>query len=384
MIIVREPWRLVPCCDDWTHCFIIRIRKWIEVEPLPGRRMRFPTFIYEVYNEPNIEALIDYAFKHVPSQWRRGPGGEILHDEHLRYAYAAWNVIKKLIDEILAAIKCIPGDKKFETCPDGTIITTHRCNSQGLWVETEETCFPEPEPEPPEPPEPIPKPICQPWEVKTKKCWDGSTIVTHKCVDGKWLSTGVKCPPEIPDCQPGETKTKSCVYGDDIVTHTCVDGKWVETDEECDDCQEGVTKDKIKHCEYGPDIVTHICIDGKWVEQDFIACPTCLEWKTKLWNDAVDANRDAWQVLLEERKRLNELIGNDPLYIAWLEEQERLIAEAQAEIDRLNGELEYPFNMLSKRQIQIIEWKIEALEWVAAITTAGIIRWWLSSRTSIV
>ncbi|MFA5031184.1 MAG: hypothetical protein WC495_06385 [Patescibacteria group bacterium] len=42
---------------------------------------------------------------------------------------------------------------------------------------------------------------CQTGEVKKSICWDGSEIITHTCVENKWVETGNTCPeqPEPPD-----------------------------------------------------------------------------------------------------------------------------------------------------------------------------------------
>ena len=47
-------------------------------------------------------------------------------------------------------------------------------------------------------PEPVkpPVPECQAGETKTMRCWDGSEIITHTCVAGKWKATGTYCPAE--------------------------------------------------------------------------------------------------------------------------------------------------------------------------------------------
>jgi len=50
-----------------------------------------------------------------------------------------------------------------------------------------------------------PKPVfeCNTGETQTQVCGDGSTIITHTCVNGKWTETGNTCPPPQ-DCK--------CVY----------------------------------------------------------------------------------------------------------------------------------------------------------------------------
>jgi hypothetical protein len=49
---------------------------------------------------------------------------------------------------------------------------------------------------------PYVKPECYIGEVKTETCWDGSTIITHTCENGKWVPTNTTCPPQ--DCK--------CIY----------------------------------------------------------------------------------------------------------------------------------------------------------------------------
>lgn len=51
---------------------------------------------------------------------------------------------------------------------------------------------------------PYVKPECQIGETKTETCWDGSTITTHTCENGKWKETGNVCPPKPTDCK--------CIY----------------------------------------------------------------------------------------------------------------------------------------------------------------------------
>lgn len=43
-------------------------------------------------------------------------------------------------------------------------------------------------------PVPDPDPDCYVGETKTKICSDGSTIITHTCVDGKFSATNNVCP----------------------------------------------------------------------------------------------------------------------------------------------------------------------------------------------
>jgi len=51
-----------------------------------------------------------------------------------------------------------------------------------------------------------PQPIleCKIGETKTETCWDGSTIITHTCEQGKWKATGNVCPVKPTDCK--------CIY----------------------------------------------------------------------------------------------------------------------------------------------------------------------------
>ncbi len=44
-----------------------------------------------------------------------------------------------------------------------------------------------------EEPEPPPGP-CEEGSTQTKVCPDGSTIITHNCVNGEWVETGNTCP----------------------------------------------------------------------------------------------------------------------------------------------------------------------------------------------
>ena len=75
---------------------------------------------------------------------------------------------------------------------------------------------------------------CTAGQTREKTCDDGSVIVTHTCVNGKWSATGNVCPDEPdPDCYPDETQTKTCDDGSVIVTHTCVNGKWSATGNVC-------------------------------------------------------------------------------------------------------------------------------------------------------
>lgn len=125
--------------------------------------------------------------------------------------------------------------------------------------------------------DPVPPPDCYTGETQLQNCPDGSTIITHTCVDGKWKATGNKCPDDpTPDCYAGETKTKGCPDGSTIITHTCVNEKWNATgnvcpDEPTPDCYAWETKSKL--CSDGSSVITHTCVAGKW-KATGNTCPT--------------------------------------------------------------------------------------------------------------
>lgn len=62
---------------------------------------------------------------------------------------------------------------------------------------------------------------------------DGPSIVVKKCVDGKWVNTGEKCPDA--QCSEGDTVKKKCPGGGEIVVKKCVGGKWINTGKSCNE-----------------------------------------------------------------------------------------------------------------------------------------------------
>jgi len=71
---------------------------------------------------------------------------------------------------------------------------------------------------------------------KTKECADGSTIVTHEWVDGRWRGTGERCPddPSEPDeCTDRDIRLGFCPDGTIYLAEVCVDGKWRDTGGDC-------------------------------------------------------------------------------------------------------------------------------------------------------
>lgn len=123
----------------------------------------------------------------------------------------------------------------------------------------------------------VPLPLQDPTEVEGRdgrkligKCWDGSRIVSHRYVKGKWVPTGDRGPepPVATPCKDGEKLKHECWDKSFIVTHKCVNGEWVETNNKCPDPPFGGCKDGAKltqRCPDGSIIVTHICVDGEWV-----------------------------------------------------------------------------------------------------------------------
>lgn len=81
-----------------------------------------------------------------------------------------------------------------------------------------------------------PEAECKEGEIKEKECPDGTMITTHKCVDGKWVKTGKKCQDDGPDgeCEDGDTIIEFCDYGF-VVTHYCENGEWKESNADCPD-----------------------------------------------------------------------------------------------------------------------------------------------------
>ena len=71
---------------------------------------------------------------------------------------------------------------------------------------------------------------------KVVTCPDGTTVKTDLCVNGKYVSTGLKCqpvPPPPPECTSGDFVTQQCANGSRITIKKCVNGKWVATNEKC-------------------------------------------------------------------------------------------------------------------------------------------------------
>lgn len=88
-------------------------------------------------------------------------------------------------------------DKLTRKCWDGSMIVTH-VFLKGRWVKTDETCPPIPK---------LPRPPKR--RVILQNCWDGSEIVVARWEGGQWVSTGAKCPkfpvwpePGHPDDEP--------------------------------------------------------------------------------------------------------------------------------------------------------------------------------------
>ena len=79
-----------------------------------------------------------------------------------------------------------------------------------------------------------PYPECEEGAIKEKKCPDGTIITTHKCVDGYWVKTNEKCEDngDESDCEEREYKFQLCDEGL-IASHICIDGEWKETGAEC-------------------------------------------------------------------------------------------------------------------------------------------------------
>jgi len=123
----------------------------------------------------------------------------------------------------------------------------------------------------------VPLPLQNPKKVDDKdgrrligKCWDGSRIVSHRYVKGKWIPTGDREPEPPVDtlCKDGEELTRECWDKSIITTHKCVNGEWVETKEKCPDPPSGGCEDGAMltmNCPDGSKIVTHICVDGEWI-----------------------------------------------------------------------------------------------------------------------
>ena len=69
---------------------------------------------------------------------------------------------------------------------------------------------------------------------RTKKCPDGSVIITHRYIDGMWERTKEKCDDDEPEeCLDGDLNFDMCEDGSIIVTDVCVDGNWKSTGAQC-------------------------------------------------------------------------------------------------------------------------------------------------------
>jgi DNA-binding protein HU-beta len=174
-------------------------------------------------------------------------------------------VEKTIIDFYLSPSKCKKDQALKKRFWDGSEIVTHRC-MDGIWVETGEKCA-EIDEESPE---------CRDGQKIIQECWDGSTIISHKCEKGKWVATKRECPP-FPEpkekCKDGDLKQRKCKDGSYIITYRCKDAEWIPTYESCPKkpkCKDG--EERFKECNDGTTIVTHICMDGKWVPT-YNRCP---------------------------------------------------------------------------------------------------------------
>lgn len=70
---------------------------------------------------------------------------------------------------------------------------------------------------------------------RRQKCWDGSEIVTHRFINGRWRRTNEECPEldEPPECSDGDVRFGFCDDGSLITTQVCLDGEWQDTGAEC-------------------------------------------------------------------------------------------------------------------------------------------------------
>jgi hypothetical protein len=101
------------------------------------------------------------------------------------------------------------------------------------------------------------KEVCEEGRTKTRKCKDGTEIVTAICSANEWVKTGYDCPEAPKKCEEGETQTKSCEDGSEIVIKQCVDGEWVKTDEKCPEIPEEEPTECL------PIPISMWCPDGK-------------------------------------------------------------------------------------------------------------------------
>ena len=151
---------------------------------------------------------------------------------------------------------CEHGEKKYDYCADGSRVDTNICIPPDRY-DTKSNCE-----------------ECTVSGGRTKICTEatgdlpaGSEIVTHRCVDGKWVEVA-RCGEDAECYGEGDEKKITCDDGTEIVTHTCVNWKWVETGNHCPGAGGGTCVAGDVHtttCDDGTEIVTERCIGGEWV-----------------------------------------------------------------------------------------------------------------------
>lgn len=99
-------------------------------------------------------------------------------------------------------------------------------------------------------------------------CCDGSTVVTDRCIDGVYHSTGKTCPSCNNDndnsTQCTSNTTETCSDSSIITTAVCIDGSLKYTNETCPqpECNENDTQHET--CNDGSIIITKTCENGSW------------------------------------------------------------------------------------------------------------------------
>lgn len=80
-------------------------------------------------------------------------------------------------------------------------------------------------------------------DERTRRCPDGSEIVTHRWHDGRWVETGERCPEaeDPPECTEGEVELTVCPDGGIIPVRICRGGEWIDTGARCPDGPPGPT-----------------------------------------------------------------------------------------------------------------------------------------------
>lgn len=108
---------------------------------------------------------------------------------------------------------------------------------------------------------------CQEGAVLIETCPDGTQVITHECINGVWVETGLTC--ADPGCIEGTSMLEACPDGSHIVTHQCINKVWEPTGMTCEDIPpDECAPDSVPYtyrCDDGTIRGLRVCVGGRWV-----------------------------------------------------------------------------------------------------------------------